>query len=94
MKTLFISVAIAVSCMVIGTVSAQNSDISGLANENIEILFESRVSPYNWISINTVCRECACERVPSCLWDPEGNNNYCVPENCPVCGADEGRYCY
>ena len=92
MKTLFTTIVIAVSFVIFGTVYARSSEISDLTNENVEILLESRISPYNWISIPTICRSCGYDKVPSCLWDPEGNDNYCVPENCPSCGADEGRY--
>lgn len=94
MKTLFTTIVIAVSFVIFGTVSARSSEISDLTNENVEILMNSRISPYNWIPIKTICNKCGDKNVPSCLWDREGNDNYCVPDVCPSCGAEEGRYCY
>lgn len=94
MKTLFTALVISVSFVIFGTAYAGNSEISELANENVEILMNSRISPYNWIPIRTICGQCGDDNVPSCLWDPEGNDNYCVPGICPSCGAEEGRYCF
>lgn len=87
-----ISITSIVSIAMCIIVHKQNNGISNLIRLNIEALTQSESTTKNWIPIETYCSKCCNYRVPSCLWDPEGNGHECIPGYCKVCGGVKGIY--